>query len=341
MPNLVQADFEHAHGQGRGLHGRRPVRLRLLRRRRVLRERLRRAVPGLRRHTRELHRGAERPAARHARSCAGAGSACGGACGTHPDACDYPGGATQCRLPSCAASVKTVSAGCDGKGACPAAQTESCGAFQCAWRQLRHRLRQRRAVRRTGGVHRWQVQGPARQRHAVRLERRLQIGLLRRRQLLQHGLHRAVPACNVTPGQCTQVSGAPGRPRRPAAAPAPPAAAAAAQRRPAATTDRAVPAGGLRRGRRHAGRLVRRSRGVPGRSGDRLRPVRLRRHHVQVELRQRRASAPRACSATRAPASRPGRTGAAAARPATAPPDCASTVCAATPPATASAKRAT
>ncbi|HEY2745108.1 MAG TPA: hypothetical protein VGL86_10815 [Polyangia bacterium] len=64
-------------------------------------------------------------------ACAGAGSSCGGSCGSSPTACDYPDTSTSCRAQSCANSVETMAATCDGNGACPMAQTSSCGAFKC------------------------------------------------------------------------------------------------------------------------------------------------------------------------------------------------------------------
>src|SRR5205823_2218298 len=65
-------------------------------------------------------------------ACATDMTACGGTCdGMNPLACAYPGAMTQCRAPSCAAGVATLAAACDGKGACPAAQTASCGTYVC------------------------------------------------------------------------------------------------------------------------------------------------------------------------------------------------------------------
>ena len=65
-------------------------------------------------------------------ACSGAGSTCGGSCGSSPTACDYPDTTLSCRAQSCSASVQTAAATCDGHGACPAPQTTSCGAFKCS-----------------------------------------------------------------------------------------------------------------------------------------------------------------------------------------------------------------
>ena len=55
----------------------------------------------------------------------------GGCDGTHPAACTYPGDSTSCRNPSCAGGTATLAASCDGAGACPAVQTQTCAPFSC------------------------------------------------------------------------------------------------------------------------------------------------------------------------------------------------------------------
>jgi hypothetical protein len=68
----------------------------------------------------------ERPA------CASDGSACGGACdGTDPEACAYPGAETACREASCENTIAVLAAACQGNGACPAEQTQSCAPAEC------------------------------------------------------------------------------------------------------------------------------------------------------------------------------------------------------------------
>ena len=65
-------------------------------------------------------------------ACATDGSACGGACdGTRRLTCGYPDGLTSCRAGSCADGVATLAAGCNGAGACPAAQTQTCSPYTC------------------------------------------------------------------------------------------------------------------------------------------------------------------------------------------------------------------
>ncbi len=65
-------------------------------------------------------------------ACAGAGSACVGACdGTITTACAYPGAGTQCRAPSCSNGTAIQAAGCDGAGSCPSVQTVDCAPYQC------------------------------------------------------------------------------------------------------------------------------------------------------------------------------------------------------------------
>ncbi|HVP69056.1 MAG TPA: hypothetical protein VMT17_17535 [Anaeromyxobacteraceae bacterium] len=64
--------------------------------------------------------------------CASDGSACGGACDGASAACAYPGASTSCRAPECAAGVATLAASCDGAGACPPREQESCGRFACS-----------------------------------------------------------------------------------------------------------------------------------------------------------------------------------------------------------------
>jgi hypothetical protein len=65
-------------------------------------------------------------------ACGGAGTPCAGACADgNSDACTYPGASTSCRSASCANGVKTLAAGCDGAGACPAAATVTCNPLAC------------------------------------------------------------------------------------------------------------------------------------------------------------------------------------------------------------------
>ena len=111
---------------------------RLLHRRRVLRLRLPRSVRGLRRRRqrRNLLAGAgRRRAARTRPTCTSDGSACGGTCdGSTRDGCSYPVGDV-CRGGSCDVSasgaVAVVEATCQGNGRCPAAQSQSCGQYDC------------------------------------------------------------------------------------------------------------------------------------------------------------------------------------------------------------------
>jgi len=65
-------------------------------------------------------------------ACVGDASACAGACdGSSVSACAYADGSVTCRPASCDAGVATVPAACDGSGACPARQTQPCGAYVC------------------------------------------------------------------------------------------------------------------------------------------------------------------------------------------------------------------
>ena len=63
--------------------------------------------------------------------CATDGSVCGGTCDGSSDACSYPGASTTCRTPECVGGVATLAAACDGAGACPPRQQESCGRLAC------------------------------------------------------------------------------------------------------------------------------------------------------------------------------------------------------------------
>ena len=66
-------------------------------------------------------------------ACTTDGTACGGSCdGTTISACTYPGGATQCRAPSCSAGVATLAASCTGSGSCPTAVTQACTPYVCS-----------------------------------------------------------------------------------------------------------------------------------------------------------------------------------------------------------------
>src|SRR5439155_908103 len=65
-------------------------------------------------------------------ACASDGTVCGGSCdGVHPAACTYPGSSISCRDPSCTGGIATLAASCDGAGACPALQTQTCAPFSC------------------------------------------------------------------------------------------------------------------------------------------------------------------------------------------------------------------
>jgi hypothetical protein len=65
-------------------------------------------------------------------ACGDDGTVCGGVCdGTVRTACSYPGASTSCRQASCGNDTATLSATCDGQGACPAKQTQGCGTFVC------------------------------------------------------------------------------------------------------------------------------------------------------------------------------------------------------------------
>jgi uncharacterized repeat protein (TIGR01451 family) len=65
-------------------------------------------------------------------ACASDGSACGGTCdGAARAGCAYPGASAQCRAPSCETGVAVLAAGCDGQGACPAAQVQACAPLTC------------------------------------------------------------------------------------------------------------------------------------------------------------------------------------------------------------------
>jgi len=66
-------------------------------------------------------------------ACTGAGATCGGTCGgTLTGVCTYPGSESTCRQASCTSGTATLAAGCDGTGACPAAQTVSCAPNSCS-----------------------------------------------------------------------------------------------------------------------------------------------------------------------------------------------------------------
>ena len=65
-------------------------------------------------------------------ACASDGSACAGSCdGSQRTSCAYPDGSVTCRAGACADGVVTQAASCDGAGACPASQQNSCGGFAC------------------------------------------------------------------------------------------------------------------------------------------------------------------------------------------------------------------
>jgi hypothetical protein len=64
--------------------------------------------------------------------CVGDGTVCSGVCdGTNRAACTYPGTGALCRPPSCANGVAILGASCQGNGACPPPQPQSCGEYAC------------------------------------------------------------------------------------------------------------------------------------------------------------------------------------------------------------------
>ncbi|MBI5533374.1 MAG: hypothetical protein HY898_11710 [Deltaproteobacteria bacterium] len=63
-------------------------------------------------------------------ACATDGTACGGTCnGILSATCSYS--TSQCRAPQCANEVATLAASCDGLGACPPVQLQTCTPFSC------------------------------------------------------------------------------------------------------------------------------------------------------------------------------------------------------------------
>ena len=65
-------------------------------------------------------------------ACATDGTVCGGTCdGTHTASCTYPGNSVSCRNGSCTGGVATLPESCNGAGACPAVQTQTCAPFTC------------------------------------------------------------------------------------------------------------------------------------------------------------------------------------------------------------------
>ena len=64
--------------------------------------------------------------------CATDFTVCGGLCdGVNVARCAYPGANVNCRMASCANNTGTAAAGCNGMGACPAAQTVACSPYVC------------------------------------------------------------------------------------------------------------------------------------------------------------------------------------------------------------------
>jgi hypothetical protein len=64
--------------------------------------------------------------------CTGDGTGCAGACdGKGRTTCAYPGADLVCRQPSCANGAAVVGATCQGTGACPPLQIQSCGQYTC------------------------------------------------------------------------------------------------------------------------------------------------------------------------------------------------------------------
>src|SRR5450759_2981975 len=51
--------------------------------------------------------------------------------GTTRTACAFPDATTECRAQSCASSIVTLSALCDGAGTCGALRTTTCGRYTC------------------------------------------------------------------------------------------------------------------------------------------------------------------------------------------------------------------
>ena len=65
-------------------------------------------------------------------ACASDGGVCAGACdGKNRTLCTNPGPDVVCRQPSCASGLAVLQATCQGTGACPAQQVQSCGQFVC------------------------------------------------------------------------------------------------------------------------------------------------------------------------------------------------------------------
>jgi hypothetical protein len=65
-------------------------------------------------------------------ACATDKTLCGGTCdGTARTACTFPDTTTECRAQSCASSIVTLSALCDGAGTCAALRTTTCGRYTC------------------------------------------------------------------------------------------------------------------------------------------------------------------------------------------------------------------
>ena len=65
-------------------------------------------------------------------ACASDKTLCGGTCdGSTRTACAFPSASTACRTESCAGSVVTLSALCDGAGTCGALLTTTCGRYTC------------------------------------------------------------------------------------------------------------------------------------------------------------------------------------------------------------------
>ena len=65
-------------------------------------------------------------------SCVSDGSICGGMCnGLDHAACVFPDKAISCRAESCTSGVASAASVCDGAGACPVAEKNSCDGFGC------------------------------------------------------------------------------------------------------------------------------------------------------------------------------------------------------------------
>jgi hypothetical protein len=150
-------------------------------------------------------------------SCAGMGTTCGGSCGTQPSVCDYPGTSVSCRDQSCSNSTKTLAATCDGHGSCPTAQTQSCGAFQCMGSDCSTSCTSASEcvspAMCIGGV----CKGTLATGTSCTANGECQTGFCADGYCCDNGCTGQCEACNINPGTCSQVSGAPNTNKPPCA----------------------------------------------------------------------------------------------------------------------------